>query len=297
MVNIMSSAYLSHQHEFLFDSFVFSQSSLQDYRDCPRRFQLRYLKQLAWPALQTQEMAKMEQQLDHGNRFHQLAQQYWMGIEIQQLGESIHDEDLHRWWENFIFNARNALGLEDLVYPTDLFPEISLSTPIEKYRLVAKYDLLARRGDGKWLSIDWKTARKRLSNQWYAERLQTSVYPYLLAQAGAEINDGEAIPPNKIAMAYWYCDHPQNTAWFPYSQMKFEADQEFLKMMINRIASTDRGDFHKTEEKKRCAFCVYRSLCERGVVAGDWDDFDTLGEDEPQIDFEVDFDQIQEIEF
>jgi CRISPR/Cas system-associated exonuclease Cas4 (RecB family) len=297
MVNIMSSAQLSHQGEILFEHFVFSQSSLQDYHDCARRFQLRYLKRLAWPAQETQEMAETERLLDHGNQFHQLVQQYWMGLDTERLSESIHDQDLNRWWDNFISSARSTLGLEDLFYPTDLFPEISLSTPIGKYRLIAKYDLLARRGDGKWLIIDWKTARKRLSDQWYGERLQTSVYPYLLVQAGAEINDGEAISPNQIEMAYWFSDHPQNTAWFPYGQMKFDADQEFLKAMIGKIANTDGESFPKTENKKSCAFCVYRSLCERGDVAGTLDDFDDFGEDEPQIDFDVDFDQIQEIEF
>jgi len=184
-----------------------------------------------------------------------------------------------------------------LFYPTDLFPEISLSTPIGKYRLVAKYDLLVRRRDGKWLVIDWKTARKRLSDQWYGERLQTNVYPYLLVQAGAEINDGEAISPNNVRMVYWFCDHPQNPAWFPYDQMKYEADQEFLKVNIERIASMNGEDFEKTENEKSCAFCVYRSFCERGDKAGLLGDFDAFGESEPQIDFEVDFDQIPEIEF
>ncbi len=31
--------------------FQFSQSSLQDYVDCPWRFYLRYIRQLAWPAI------------------------------------------------------------------------------------------------------------------------------------------------------------------------------------------------------------------------------------------------------
>ena len=293
----MLRAQLSSHREILHDGFVFSQSNLQDYRDCPRRFQLRYLKRLAWPALQTQEMIETERLLDHGNRFHQLAQQYWMGLDIERLNESIHDEDLLRWWENFITYVQSSLGVEGLVFPSDLFPEVNLSTPIGKYRLVAKFDLVARRTDGKWLIIDWKTAKKRLSNQWYGERLQTSVYPYLLIQAGAEINAGEKIIPNQIAMAYWFCDHPQNPAWFPYSQMKYEADQEFLKVMIKQIANTDGESFQKTENEKSCAFCVYRSLCERGDKAGTLDDFDSFGEGEPQVDFDVDFDQIQEIEF
>jgi len=32
--------------------FRFSQASLQDYVDCPQRFQLRYLAALQWPAVE-----------------------------------------------------------------------------------------------------------------------------------------------------------------------------------------------------------------------------------------------------
>ena len=34
--------------------FAFSQSSLQDYMDCPRRFQLRYLDRLIYPAAESE---------------------------------------------------------------------------------------------------------------------------------------------------------------------------------------------------------------------------------------------------
>ena len=34
--------------------FHFSQGSLQDYVDCPRRFQLRYMMKLAWPAVEAE---------------------------------------------------------------------------------------------------------------------------------------------------------------------------------------------------------------------------------------------------
>ena len=37
--------------------FHFSQRSLQDYVDCRRRFQLRYLQHLAWPAVEAKASA------------------------------------------------------------------------------------------------------------------------------------------------------------------------------------------------------------------------------------------------
>ena len=41
-------------------SFIFSQSSLQYYFDCPRRFQLRYIEHLAWPAVETEPVLENE---------------------------------------------------------------------------------------------------------------------------------------------------------------------------------------------------------------------------------------------
>jgi hypothetical protein len=41
--------------------FQFSQGSLQDYVDCRRRFQLRYLDQLAWPAVEAEPLLEHEQ--------------------------------------------------------------------------------------------------------------------------------------------------------------------------------------------------------------------------------------------
>jgi hypothetical protein len=41
-------------------AFQFSQTSLQDFSDCQRRFQLRYLQEQDWPAPVAEPMAEME---------------------------------------------------------------------------------------------------------------------------------------------------------------------------------------------------------------------------------------------
>lgn len=51
------------------DSFQFSQSSLQDYVDCPRRFELRYILHQKWPALQTQPVIEFEHHMEQGSGF------------------------------------------------------------------------------------------------------------------------------------------------------------------------------------------------------------------------------------
>ena len=43
-----------------FGDLVLSQTALQDYVECPRRFELRYLRQLNWPALETRQARRLE---------------------------------------------------------------------------------------------------------------------------------------------------------------------------------------------------------------------------------------------
>ncbi len=62
------------------DTFQFSQSSLQDYVDCPRRFQLRHILMQPWPALLTEDSHRFDHHVQRGRDFHRLAHQYALGI-------------------------------------------------------------------------------------------------------------------------------------------------------------------------------------------------------------------------
>jgi hypothetical protein len=86
--------------------FQFSQGSLQDYIDCHRRFQLRYLVQLAWPAVESEPVLESERFMQQGARFHRMVQQHLLGISAERLAMLAKDEDLLRWWENYL-RAKN----------------------------------------------------------------------------------------------------------------------------------------------------------------------------------------------
>jgi hypothetical protein len=129
-----------------------------------------------------------------------------------------------------------------------------------------------------------------------ASRLQTRLYPYILARAGAQLNDGRSFPPEQIEMIYWFAEHPGQPERFAYGPQAFQEDEAFLSDLIGTIGRLGAGDFPLTSDLRRCAYCIYRSLCERGVRAGD------LEEAEGEVDVEefglgVDFEQIGEIEF
>ncbi len=285
---------------YLPTGFVFSQSSLQDYVDCQRRFQLRYIQRRAWPALDTAPALESELFMQRGAQFHHLVHQYLLGIPVEKLARQIEgDEMLVRWWMNFTsltgfgnlsgFNAR---------------PEISLSAPLGGFRLMAKYDVIvlppnaSPSGKGERVTIyDWKTSHKRPKREWLEKKLQTRVYPYLLARAGAQLNGGPPIEPEQIEMIYWFTDFPDQPARFAYNTEQFAADEAYLSGLIAELQSLGDGPALLTEDEYRCNYCPYRSLCSRGDKAGLLVEMGDFGEVETGFEFEFDFEGIGEIEF
>jgi hypothetical protein len=61
-------------------NFHFSQASLADYVACPRRFQLRYLPEQAWPAIASGPLLERERLAELGRRFHRLMRQHVEGL-------------------------------------------------------------------------------------------------------------------------------------------------------------------------------------------------------------------------
>jgi predicted RecB family nuclease len=274
--------------------FQFSQGSLQDFVDCPRRFQLKYIEQLAWPAAEAEPALENERHLQLGATFHRMAQQYLLGIPAEKLAPlAARDPDLARWWENFLRYAE-TLGTFNRA-ELARYPEISLSAPLGEHRLTGKFDLLTRAGD-RFTIYDWKTARKKPKRQWLAEKLQTRVYPWLLVQAGARFNGGKPVRPEQIEMVYWFAEFPAAPMRFPYSRMQFEEDDAYLHALLAEIEALDDTPAPLTDNEKRCRFCVYRSLCDRGLSAGPLDELEDP-EAADAFDFTLDFEQIAEIEF
>lgn len=271
--------------------FSFSQHNLQDYLDCPRRFQLRYLERLAWPAVQSEPILEQEHHMQLGERFHQLVQQHQLGLPVEALdGIAAADPDLLGWWQAY----RRAL-------PQDLPPlrrvEYTLSAPFAGFRLLAKYDLLAIQPGQRALIVDWKTNRNRPSAARLRERVQTRLYPFLLTLAGAFLNGGVAWQPEQVELVYWFTADPEKPQRFTYSAARYQEDEKLLRAWIDAIQrSADRPMLMTKDIERQCKLCNYRSFCERGQRAGAWDEDSADAEPEaPSIDF--DFGQIEEIEF
>jgi predicted RecB family nuclease len=257
-----------------------SQSSLQDYADCARRFQLRYLERLVYPAVESEPALENEQHQQEGEYFHRLVQQHLLGIPADKLARLANTPNLQHWWENYLAHFQFPQP------PSATYPELTFSAPLGNFRLLAKFDLLALFPDKTAIIYDWKTYRKRPRNEALASRLQTKVYRALLAQAGAHLNGGQPIAPEQIEMVYWFSEFPTEPARFAFSAAQFKRDWDFLAALAAEISTAQT--FPMTTDDKKCAYCAYRSYCNRGVQAGRDEDA------EPAL--EIDLAQIEEIE-
>ena len=268
--------------------FQFSQGVLQDYVDCPRRFQLRHLQRLAWPAVESEPVLEQERHLRQGSAFHRLVWQHLCGLDGEVLTAGVHEPELLRWWHNY--RAHEPANL-----PGHLFPEVTLAGSVGGFRLVAKYDLLALELGGQAIILDWKTGRTRPADRWLETRLQTIVYRYLLAEAGAPLNGGDPLQPEHIRMVYWFAEHPTDPATLLYDSHRYQADRRYLERLVGEIAALDEEPLPPTDQERRCAFCCYRALCDRGEVAGQgWPDDEEPAE---EAAFDLDFEQVAEIAF
>jgi len=303
------------------DGFVFSQSSLQDYVDCPRRFRLRYLDHCRWPAPETADALEFEQVLKQGHAFHRLMRQLHSGVAASALEPAANAEpQLSRWWANY-----RASPPPDL--PAALREaEVTLSIPFGAYRLEGRYDLLAAEAatasracgeaatasravgeaatasrasgetEARWVIVDWKTGAKRISRAWLQNRLQTRIYPFVLVRGGASFNQGVPIPAGIVEMVYWFAEFPLQPERFIYSAEACDADDRLLTGLLHEIEERSSGDLVKTDNLALCRYCVYRSLCWDDVPAGRLADAEDSAAEDTGVE-DLDLDAIAPIPF
>jgi RecB family exonuclease len=236
--------------------FQFTQSKLQDFVDCPRRFYLLYILNQQWPSPLAEPQAEVEQALRRGARFHQMVERHQSGIPLETLGVAAgDDETLSRW----LVRYEQILG--ELGAFERAWPEISLSTVIAGYPVVAKYDLIALRGQ-TLLALDWKTGRLPAVAV-LEQRMQTVVYLLVLSREAARL---AGRPVQSVTLEYVQIPGGE--------RRKFEAAPDRLRRDENRLRATieavveavHASDFPLTGDEHRCRFCRYRGLCGRGAT-------------------------------
>ncbi|MFN3704759.1 MAG: PD-(D/E)XK nuclease family protein [Thermoflexales bacterium] len=271
---------------------TFSQHSLSDFQDCPRRFYLRYVAQQAWPAPDETSGGLGQDELDYlrqGRTLHRWIERHWLNISPSNAQWERAPSTLRQWWERFRQTSFDHL-------PPIRQPEVELVADLGGYRLYARFDLLAYdEALESVVIVDWKTMGfpQPPSYDFWCKRMQTRVYLYVLVTAGAALFAGRAPAPERCSIWYWLANHPE-APWVrvPYTQAAYELDRRQLGELVAEIARRkDEQDFEQTLDQRQCARCVYRLLCQRtSSSTTDW----LLDDDLPLPD---DIASVQELEY
>ena len=285
-------------------TFAFSQSSLQSYVNCPRRFWLAYVEQLSWPALEAQPYDELEQQLRLGGQFHQLVERAEAGLAVDLLTDGL-EYPLDEWFESYLRHRPADLPTE--VVEVERVLSVPLAVEGGQYRLAARYDLIAVGGEGadrRAVILDWKTNKRVTRCSTLQQRMQTLVYPFVLVEASAGLPWGPLLP-EQVEMRYWFTAAPAEAVAFRYSNDLHEANRERFEHLLNEILRGEgERDFCKVpdtdENRKRfCSYCIYRSRCDRGTEAGNLEEYDEEEFSDVDLERALEFtlEEVQELAF
>lgn len=237
--------------------FLWSQSALRLYDECPLRFRRRYLDGLIWDrSLPAAEAAE----LDQGTLFHLEAERLYRGLPVGPGGRSP-DPERQRWLEN-LARFRPPTGAR-------LLPEARLVATVAGAALEATLDLVEI-ADGRLTIYDWKTHRRgslrreRLEGDW-----KTVVYLAVAARAGHLLTGGAAPPtPESLQMVYFNPRDSEEPVIIAYSREREQAATGRLAAAIaaigsaaSRYAGGETGAFPATADSRRCLRCPYQGLC------------------------------------
>ena len=275
-------------------TFAFSQSSLQSYVNCPRRFWLAYVEELTWPALEVAPYDEHEQLLRRGAQFHRLVERAEAGLPKELLSQGL-ASPLDEWFESYLRHRPADLPSE--IVEVERVLSAPLAVEAGRTRLAARYDLIAVGGDDedrRVVILDWKTNQRATRRSFLQQRMQTLVYPFVLVEASAGLPWGP-VSPEQVEMRYWFTAAPTEPVSFLYSSDLHAANRAKLNNILNEVLrGENRADFPKvadTDENRRrfCSFCVYRSRCDRGIGAGSLEEFDEAEFPDADLEDALDF--------
>jgi hypothetical protein len=262
------------------DTILLSRPKLTTFLNCPRRFQLRYLRHLSWPDLFGD--AQTEEALTRGKQFHLLLERHFLGLDIPLT--SIGDTAVSTWYQSF--KQHNPVRQNGR-----FLPEHRLTVPIGSHLLLGRFDLLVigeQEGEPFAHIYDWKTGRAKgageLEQDW-----QTRLYLALLAEGGGALwGDGRSLHPDRITFTYWYAAEPDAPRIIHYSAARHAQNWAEIEAVASQIEDhLQQDEWPLTAERSRCRRCGYQAYCGRQEAGpGQVAPAEDIGEEETAVSLE-----------
>lgn len=240
-----------------------SQYKLANFLACQRRFQLRTLRHLPWPASPLPE--RTEQLLQQGQDFHQLLERHFLGMPITP--STIPDGRVRQWWQTFATHN----PVRNLPKSARFLPETGLTVPLGNHLLYGRFDLLVIGEDGEKQPFahvfDWKTGRPieaaELNGRW-----QTRLYLALLAEGGSAFwPQTVQLAPEQINLTYWFVQDAEAPITIGYSAAEHAANWAELQQIATQLDEAIVQDsWPLTDDWHTCRACAYQIYCGRQEV-------------------------------
>lgn len=243
-----------------------AQSHLSLLALCPRRFQHHYLDRVVSPIPWFQQ-----QRITWGNQFHQLLQQYELGLPLQRFQAS--NPDLYR-----CFTALHAAAPHIFQPPDGQQPhaprwrasEHRRTLAFGNYGLTVVYDWILATDRGVEI-FDWKTYRQPPKADTLAHHWQTRLYAYVLAETSN-------YEPEQITFSYWFIAPPRpgepvelGSQSFAYDRHQHAATHQDLQTLVHQFQGwhdryTTQGEAFPqvTLGNSICDTCSFQQRCQRG---------------------------------
>lgn len=254
---------------------VLSRYKLTTFLTCQRRFQLRYVTRLPWPA--PPNPASLTTAFERGEQFHRLLEQYFLGLPVSLPAEA--DDRFRQWWRAF-------QATPPAIPPGKRLPEMSLSVPLGGHLLFGRFDLLVV-GETQAHIYDWKTEREPRSAETLAADWQTRLYLALVAEGSAAL--GRTISPEQVSITYWFANAPHQSVSLTYDAATHARVWAELTATVERIGRrlvAPSAVWPLTDDWAECARCGYRAFCGRHVPPVRVEDEAALAEEAPEVDLE-----------
>jgi hypothetical protein len=212
---------------------------------CPLKFRYRYFE-----GLYGAENGDLKESFQKGSRFHLLAERYFKGIHVEE--EYIEDSELRGHFEKL---KENYPLRDDWIY----FSEYDIRERTKKIRLMARYDLIIIKPNNRVEIVDFKTNRRRFSQEDIEGSLQTKIYLYLLKENFKFVFENIR-KIKKLDMIYYQTEYPEENLVIKYDDEDHEKSREKLEEIIENI-----GDFDFTTYQKKkvihCEKCEFKIFC------------------------------------
>ncbi len=205
----------------------FSPNMLKTFTECPRKYELKYVKQITMP----QKISTFEK----GKKIHALANYYLRGDDISKLEKTLDKNELYTW---------EILKSNEYFQKTCIKSEYYLSCKINDFWIGGRLDALVQ-DENHFYILDYKTGSipENPEYDW-----QTAVYLLAISKFLKDTN----------AVFFIYIDLKNNLNYkIPLTK---ELELKYMEGITNICTKINRTNEFVRNEKK-CQFCEYRKIC------------------------------------